>query len=329
MTDDVLTAQALMAMGRRGKNRRWRRILLFALPVFLLVGLAFFLKLPGLAWHWAGTLRQEEAWRHKGLWLPDYRATIDARPIEGVTRNASGLTYDDRTNTLYLAINKPAEIVELTPQGRVLRRIPVVGVEDLEGITHVRDEGFALIDERHQRIYWISIHPETAHIDVANADWLGLGILLNGNLGFEGISWNASQKRLLVAKEKFPLRVFQVEGLLSDKRPDTPINLQISEWRPEVGPEDFLRDLSSLSLHDRTGHLLVLSDESGLLAEYSAVGELISMMPLWRGWHGLARSIPQAEGVAVDARGTIYIVSEPNLFYRFEKPAGLDLRGGK
>lgn len=82
-----------------------------------------------------------------------------------------------------------------------------------------------------------------------------------------------------------------------------------------------MRDLSSLSLHDQTGHMLVMSDESKLLAEYSKAGELISIIPLWGGWHGLEHSIPQAEGVTVAPDGTIYIVSEPNLFYRFERPS--------
>jgi uncharacterized protein YjiK len=280
---------------------------------------AWRLKLPALAWHWAGTLCQENIWRHESLWLPDYRATIEARPIAGVSRNASGLTYDDRTHTLYLAINNPAEIVELTTAGHVLRRIPVNGVEDLEGLTHVRDDTFFLIDERRQRIYWISILPETTRIDVANASWLGLGFLLNGNLGFEGVSWNGGRNLLFVAKEKSPTRIFHIEGLPPGTRPGVPTNLQIHEWRPKDDPGRFLRDLSSLSLHDQTGHLLILSDESRLLAEYSKGGELVSMMPLWRGWHGLGRSIPQAEGVTIDPWGTIYIVSEPNLFYRFEK----------
>jgi uncharacterized protein YjiK len=282
-----------------------------------LFALAWQAKLPALLWYWAGTLYQAEDWRHAGLWLPGYRASIDARPIEGISRNASGLTHDHRTNTLYLAVNNPAEIVELSTEGRVLRRIPVQGVEDLEGVTHVRDDEFFLIDERHQRIHWITIRPDTTCIDVAGAPQMALGVLLNGNLGFEGVAWNSGRDLLFVAKEKAPSRIFHIAGLLPDSR-DKPLNLQIQEWRPKVDPGRFLLDLSSLSLHDRTGHLLVLSDESRFLAQYSKTGELVSMMPLWRGWHGLKRSIPQAEGVTTDAQGALYIVSEPNLFYRFE-----------
>jgi uncharacterized protein YjiK len=39
-----------------------------------------------------------------------------------------------------------------------------------------------------------------------------------------------------------------------------------------------------------------------------------------RGRHGLQRSVPQAEGLASDEQGNLYLVSEPNLFYRFSKP---------
>ncbi|MDR2626371.1 MAG: SdiA-regulated domain-containing protein [Zoogloeaceae bacterium] len=291
-------------------------MLVFAFVALVAFALAWQVKLPALLWHWSGTFFSAR----EGLWLPAYRVSIEAKPIEGVTRNASGLTHDARTNTLYLAINHPAEILELSTEGRVLRRIPVQGVEDLEGLTHVQDDEFFLIDERHQRIHWISIRPETTSIDVANAPQMGLGVLLNGNLGFEGVTWSSGRDMLFVAKEKAPPRVFLITGLRHDARDDKPLNLQIHEWRPKVEPGRFLLDLSSLSLHDRTGHLLVLSDESRFLVEYAKSGEIVSMMPLWRGWHGLKRSIPQAEGVTTDTEGALYIVSEPNLFYRFAPP---------
>jgi uncharacterized protein YjiK len=42
-------------------------------------------------------------------------------------------------------------------------------------------------------------------------------------------------------------------------------------------------------------------------------------MTLLGGFNGLKKTIPRAEGVTMDDTGTLYMVSEPNLFYRFEK----------
>ena len=79
----------------------------------------------------------------------------------------------------------------------------------------------------------------------------------------------------------------------------------------------FVRDMSSLAIDPRTGHMLVLSDESRLLVELDEHGETVSYISLVRGFK---KSINQAEGVAIDEHGTIYLVSEPNLFYVFKKP---------
>ncbi len=78
--------------------------------------------------------------------------------------------------------------------------------------------------------------------------------------------------------------------------------------------------MSSLAIDPRTGHMLVLSDESRLLVELDENGETVSYISLVRGFNGLKKSINQAEGVAIDEHGTIYLVSEPNLFYVFKKP---------
>ncbi len=55
----------------------------------------------------------------------------------------------------------------------------------------------------------------------------------------------------------------------------------------------FMSDLSSVTVHDETGHLLLLSDESALIVEYALDGRPVSM-PLWRGFNGLQRKVPQA-----------------------------------
>jgi len=48
-------------------------------------------------------------------------------------------------------------------------------------------------------------------------------------------------------------------------------------------------------------------------------GEQVSFMTLLGGFNGLQHTIPRAEGVAMDDQGTLYMVSEPALFYRFTK----------
>ena len=82
-----------------------------------------------------------------------------------------------------------------------------------------------------------------------------------------------------------------------------------------------LRNLSALSVDPRTGHMLVLSADSHMLLELDELGEQVSFMTLLRGFNGLKDTIPRAEGVAIDDHGNLYMVSEPNLFYRFEKKA--------
>lgn len=301
---------------------RWRRRLLLAAAGVLGLALWYFNLLP-IAFHWLLGAHGQERWRGRSLGLGGYTVAIEARPIRGLSANTSGLTFNADSGTLMAVINRPPAVAELSTQGELLRLMPLRGLQDPEGITHVEGDLFVIADEAHSRLHWVRIGPRDTAVDASATASLRLDLDPIRNLGFEGVSWDGARSQLLVASEKWPRRVLAVQGFAAA---GGRARLSIGEWRPTGWAGLLGSDLSSLTVHEPTGNLLLLSEESAVLTEYSRDGEVIGLLPLWRGLHGLAHKIPQPEGVAIGPDTSLYIVSEPNLFYRFDKPhASADL----
>ena len=280
----------------------------------------WYFKVLALGYYWVMTTLNAPKWQDSALWLPDYRVKVEGRPIEGLTRNTSGLTFNEETGTLFTVINRPPQIAELTTDGRLLRVIEIDGVKDPEGITYVERDTYVISDEDSHSMVWVKIGPDTQRVSAKGTSSLGLSIDSVHNASFEGVSWDSVQDRLFVVKEKMPLRVLVVSGL-DVFNESLGFNINIHEWASSSAASLFMSDLSSLTLHEPTGQLLLLSDESALIVAYGPDGKPISMLPLWRGFHGLRSKVPQPEGLAVGPDGAIYVLSEPNLFYRFERVA--------
>ena len=64
-----------------------------------------------------------------------------------------------------------------------------------------------------------------------------------------------------------------------------------------------------------------LVHKGDLLVELDEHYDPRNFIALLRGLNGLEHHIPQAEGVALDEAGNLYLVSERNLFYVFRKVA--------
>jgi uncharacterized protein YjiK len=234
--------------------------------------------------------------------------------VEGIDDDLSALTFDPDRNSLIAVTNGSPHLLELGLEGDLLRAIPLVGFGDPEAVEYISAGVYVISDERRQRLFRVEVDEQTTIIDAAHASQLSLGIDRNGNKGFEGLAYDKVGERLFVAKERNPVRIYEIAGFpYVAEAPAVHINQHQARL--------FVRDLSSLQFDERSGHLLALSDESRLVVELDGSGQPLSSLALDAGKHGLEQDVPQAEGIAMGPDGTLYVVSEPNLFYVFSKQA--------
>ena len=283
-----------------------------------LLSIVYYFRLEALAWYAYHNIKPTV--HENAFQLSRYQVAIDGKPLAAL-KNASGLTHNAERNTLLTVLNQESMIIELDLQGNILREVDVTGVDDMEGITHVSGNRYVISDERDNRLVLIQLEDDATAIDVSESPKLKLGINPVGNKNFEGVSWDDNNRRLLVVKERDPKYIMSVSGFF-DADLSKPLSVEIKKIEVfDRAMRWSLRDLSSVTYHTETGHLLMLSDESRLIKEYDEEGNALSALALWKGFHGLKAHVPQAEGIAVGSDKSIYIMSEPNLFYVFKPKA--------
>ncbi|MCU1770125.1 SdiA-regulated domain-containing protein [Pseudomonas sp. 13B_3.2_Bac1] len=305
-----MSAQTQLKTSRRSRFAlRWYFWLLLVLAVAY--GLAHIMHWDDRGLLWLRERFESQAEQKASIWLPDYRAVIDGKLLPGMEKDeASDLSYNPQTKTLFSVMGKNPFLVELTLQGDVLRKMPLVGWINPEGVTVMENGLMAIVDEREHLLTIVKVDANTRELNIADFPKYDLGPSKNQNKAFEAITWDPRNQQLLLGEERPPaLFTWKSDGsqiLKGDKQKLANDELDI-------------RNLSALAIDPRTGHTLVLSADSHLLLELDEKGEQVSFMTLLGGFNGLKNTIPRAEGVTMDDAGTLYMVSEPNLFYRFEK----------
>ncbi|MET1070567.1 MAG: SdiA-regulated domain-containing protein [Pseudomonas prosekii] len=274
-------------------------------------GLAFAMHWDDRGLLWVLERFESPTERKESIWLPDYQAVIDGKALPGMEKDeASDLAYNPQTKTLFAVMGKNPFLVELNLQGDVLRKMPLMGWSNPEGLTVMANGLIAITDEREHMLSIVKVDADTRELQRDNFPKYDLGTSEDQNKAFEAVAWDSRNQQLLLGEERPPaLFIWKSDGsqtLSGDKQKLASNELDI-------------RNLSALAIDPRTGHTLVLSADSHLLLELDETGEQVSFMTLLGGFNGLKKTIPRAEGVTMDEAGTLYIVSEPNLFYRFEK----------
>lgn len=292
----------------------FRRRVLLGLAASFAIGAALtrYMHWDDRALVWLSEHRLTQAQRADSIWLPGYQVVLQGKPLAGLEEDeTSDLAYNPVTGTLFTVTGKAPTLVEISRTGDVLRKIPLKGFSNPEGVAVLEGGHVAVTDERRRTLSIFELDPQTRELTAGSTPEFDLGFPDSGNKGFEGIAWDPAKGRLILGKERGPVALFSLGSDGNDALDDG--------LRPLPSYGLGVRNLSALSVDPRTGHLLVLSAQSNLLLELDEQGEPVSFISLLGGMNGLEARIPRAEGVAMDERGDIYVVSEPNLFYVFRK----------
>ncbi len=114
-------------------------------------------------WQEHNTSAQQQA---DSVWLPGYRALIQAKPLEGLEEaETSGLSWSPLSNTLFTVTGKIPKLVELSLDGEVLRVVELRGFSDPEGVEVLSDGRIAIIDERRAQMKTFYLPLDAEFID--------------------------------------------------------------------------------------------------------------------------------------------------------------------
>lgn len=315
-----LTAKTLFARVFKMSTWTWLILSLIAIMAFQLHAQ----RLDERLYYWLTTYMHTDDWQERAVWLPDYRVEIDAKPVLGIKNNLSGLSYDPDLKLLWAVTNGPNELLALSTDGDIKARYTLDGFEDVEAVTYIGNGQLIVAEERKQNLVIVSIPVSTdgtpqASGSLSHAQYPSITLALwnEDNKGIEGLTYDLKSDRLYVIKERDPIQLLGVNGI--QKSLEKGLSVQVENLSSLLKNNLFATDLSSATFDQQSGHLIFLSEESKLLIEMTVAGKVISFRSLARGFAGLEKSIPQAEGVSIDTDGHLYVVSEPNLFYRFTR----------
>jgi uncharacterized protein YjiK len=232
--------------------------------------------------------------------------------IPRVRRDASALAVHSESGNLWTITDDRVRLIEFTNRGQFIREVELIGFDDAEGLCHLEGNCFLVAEEKKMRITQVEVPSESTNAEGSDR-CIQLDVKSKKNKGLEGISYDGKTDTLFAVREGKPPAVYRIRPILTGGRSKT------TKWPLEL---DGFKDLSDTFFDPSTRWLWLLSHESQIAVAFDSEGARVTVVDLTKGHHGLDEDIKQAEGIARDHQGTLFICSEPNLIYRFRLTSG-------
>ena len=258
--------------------------------------------------------------------LPEPSNTTPPNSENYLAQEASAVTYNKDTDTLFITGDGSRAIVQVSKTGQLIDSMSLAlqpgapqgtAFYDTEGLTYVGNGKFVMVEERNRTANLFTYAANTT-LGLSGAQQVKLGTTI-GNIGLEGLSYDPKTGGYIFVKESGPQGIFQTTinfaaGTASNGSAST-VN-SVNLFNPALaGTLDFadvfaLSNIPSL-LPAQLDSLLVLSQESGKILQMSRNGGILSSLTL-EPTPGDLLSIPdiQNEGLTMDLNGMLYVVNE-------------------
>ncbi|HYW73231.1 MAG TPA: SdiA-regulated domain-containing protein [Pyrinomonadaceae bacterium] len=257
--------------------------------------------------------------------------TRTAHPANSLlAQEASAVTYDWDTDTLFVVGDGGTSVVQVTKNGQLIDSMTLApgpspqGTDffDTEGVTYVGAGKFVIMEERYRQANLFT-YVAGGVLHKTDAQTVKLGTTI-GNIGLEGASYDplttGATPGFIFVKEKDPQSIFQsnidfTAGTATNGSPSATSSTDL--FNPALANlADFsdvfaLSNIPSLNGHADFSHLLVISQESGQIINIDRSGNVSSTLTIVSDpGNPLSVADQTNEGVTMDRDGNLYVVNE-------------------
>jgi uncharacterized protein YjiK len=258
----------------------------------------------------------------------DLPAPWNRTPPSGslLAQEASSVTYDWDTGTLFVVGDGGTSVVQVTTTGQYVDSMTLpagsspAGNEfyDTEGITYIGSGQFVITEERYRQVDRFTYVPNTT-LTRAATKTVKLGTTI-GNVGLEGVSNDPQTGGFLLAKETDPQGLFQTNidwdaGTATNGSATTENSTNLFDptllGLGDVSDVYALANVPTLAGTPDASHLLIISQQSGKVVNADRSGTVHSSLQLVADADNpLSIQDQTDEGVTLGPDGTLYVVNE-------------------